>query len=214
MDPGILEDELTCAVCLHVYQSPATLPCQHSFCLKCIERVWTEATGPFECPHCRRKFKNRPKLERNITLSNIVEKYNQSQLPTDAWRARCDSCDVKPFPAAKTCLTCLASFCFLHLRPHLRNKTYKDHNLIEPVADITARQCIDHKKILEFYCKDEAECVCVSCTIIGKHNSHTLLSLDQAQAAVKLMWYPIHPVIANTRKSDHQAVTPSGRIGN
>ncbi|XP_078406624.1 E3 ubiquitin/ISG15 ligase TRIM25-like isoform X2 [Cetorhinus maximus] len=187
MDPGVLEDELTCAVCLHVYQDPATLPCQHSFCLKCIERAWAQSAGQgaFECPQCRRKFKNKPKLERNVTMSNIVEKYNQSRPPANIWRTRCDSCDDKPFPAAKMCLTCSASFCFVHLRPHLRNKAYKDHTLIEPVADITDRQCNDHKKILEFYCNDDAECVCVSCTIIGKHKSHTLLSLDEAQAAIK-----------------------------
>ncbi|GCB75594.1 hypothetical protein scyTo_0015346, partial [Scyliorhinus torazame] len=33
--------------------------------------------------------------------------------------------------------------------------------------------------------EDDAECVCVSCAIIGKHKSHTLLSLDQAQSEIK-----------------------------
>ncbi|XP_067898998.1 E3 ubiquitin/ISG15 ligase TRIM25-like [Heterodontus francisci] len=187
MDPGDLEDELTCAVCLRVYQDPVTLPCQHSFCLTCIEGVWAQTTGPggFECPQCRRKFNPRPSLERNFTLCNIVEKYNQSQPPADSARVVCDNCDDNPNPAVKTCLICLASFCFLHLKPHIRNKAYKDHTLIEPVAEVTDRQCTDHKKLLEFYCKDDAESVCVSCTIIGKHKSHTLLSLDQAQAVIK-----------------------------
>ncbi|XP_067836275.1 E3 ubiquitin-protein ligase TRIM39-like [Heptranchias perlo] len=53
------------------------------------------------------------------------------------------------------------------------------------MADLSDRQCVDHKKDFEFYCKDDADCVCVSCTITGKHKSHTLLSLDQAQAAIK-----------------------------
>ncbi|XP_048398952.1 E3 ubiquitin/ISG15 ligase TRIM25-like [Stegostoma tigrinum] len=187
MDPRALENELTCAVCLHVYQDPVTLPCQHSFCLKCIEGVWAQKTAPggFECPQCRRNFNHKPRLEKNITLYNIVEKYNQAQSSDVMQRARCDSCDDKPFPAAKTCLTCLASFCFLHLRPHLRNKAYQDHTLIEPMADVTDRQCTDHKKLLEFYCKDEDICVCVSCTVTSKHKFHTLLSLNEAQAEIK-----------------------------
>ncbi|XP_067899250.1 E3 ubiquitin/ISG15 ligase TRIM25-like [Heterodontus francisci] len=187
MQTGDLEDELTCAVCLHVYQDPVALPCLHSFCLTCIEEVWAETggLGRVECPQCRRKFNPRPSLERNFTLCNIVEKYNRSQPPADSAHAVCEYCIETPTPAVKTCLKCETSFCSRHLQPHLLKEAYKDHILIEPVTNITNRQCIDHKKILQFYCKDDAECVCVSCTIIGKHKSHTLLSLDQAQAVIK-----------------------------
>ncbi|XP_048459898.1 E3 ubiquitin-protein ligase TRIM39-like [Rhincodon typus] len=45
--------------------------------------------------------------------------------------------------------------------------------------------CKNHE-ILEFYCNDDAECVCGSCIVAGRHKSHTLLSLDQAQAAIKV----------------------------
>ncbi|XP_041049654.1 E3 ubiquitin/ISG15 ligase TRIM25-like isoform X2 [Carcharodon carcharias] len=180
MDPAALEDELTCAECLQVYQDPVILPCQHSFCLKCIKRVWAHTAGPgrFECPQCRRKFNSRPSLERNFTLCNIVEKYNHSQPPVG--HVACDYCDSNPNPAVKTCLKCEISLCSPHLKPHLRNKAFSGHTLIEPVSDLTGRQCPDHKEIQKFYCKDDEECVCVSCAIIGKHKSHTLLSLDEA----------------------------------
>ncbi|XP_043559889.1 E3 ubiquitin/ISG15 ligase TRIM25-like [Chiloscyllium plagiosum] len=189
MDPGVLQDELTCSMCLRVYQDPVTLPCQHSFCLNCIERAWAQTAGPknFECPQCHRKFKHKPTLERNATLYSIVAVYNQKSSPAHSPNIFCDNCDDKPFQAVKTCLTCFASFCFLHLKPHLRNKAYQDHMLIVPgTKDVTMRQCNEHKKILEFYCEDEGLCICVSCTIIGKHKSHTLLSLDQAQATIKV----------------------------
>ncbi|XP_067899249.1 E3 ubiquitin/ISG15 ligase TRIM25-like [Heterodontus francisci] len=187
MQTGDLEDELTCAVCLHVYQDPVALPCLHSFCLKCIEGVWAQTTGPggLECPQCRRKFNPRPSLERNFTLCNIVEKYNRSQPPADSAHAVCEYCIENPTPAVKTCLKCETSFCSRHLQPHLLKEAYKDHILIEPVTNLTDRQCIDHKRIPEFYCKDDVECVCVSCILAGKHKSHTLVSLDQAQAVIK-----------------------------
>ena len=34
-----LDEQLTCSVCLDKYTNPKTLPCHHSFCLDCIERL-------------------------------------------------------------------------------------------------------------------------------------------------------------------------------
>ena len=34
-----LDEQLTCNVCLDQYTNPKTLPCLHSFCLKCIEKL-------------------------------------------------------------------------------------------------------------------------------------------------------------------------------
>ena len=34
-----LNDQLTCSVCRDHYTNPKTLPCQHSFCLECIEAL-------------------------------------------------------------------------------------------------------------------------------------------------------------------------------
>uniref|UniRef100_UPI00398EC09C E3 ubiquitin/ISG15 ligase TRIM25-like n=1 Tax=Pristiophorus japonicus TaxID=55135 RepID=UPI00398EC09C len=187
MEAGAFAEELTCAVCLQVYWDPVILPCQHSFCLKCISDVWAHAAGPdgINCPQCRRKFNPRPKLEKNFTLQSIVEKFNQSQTAAERTLVMCEYCIETPSPAAKTCLKCETSFCSLHLKPHLTKETYKDHSLIEPIADLTTRQCLDHKKVLEFYCEKDEACVCISCTVIGKHKSHTLLSLDQAEAKLK-----------------------------
>ena len=33
----VFDEELLCGVCLDKYTNPKTLPCHHSFCLKCIE---------------------------------------------------------------------------------------------------------------------------------------------------------------------------------
>ncbi|XP_032888241.1 E3 ubiquitin/ISG15 ligase TRIM25-like isoform X1 [Amblyraja radiata] len=185
-----LTEELTCAVCLSLYQDPVALPCQHSFCAKCISDAWdhSEFMCGVNCPQCHRNFNPRPSLVKNHTLQNIVEKYSQSQPTAPAARpspVMCEYCIDSPSPAVKTCLRCETSFCSHHLQPHLTKQIYKDHGLIEPIADFTTRQCPTHKKVLEFYCEQEEECVCVSCTIIGKHKSHSLLSLEVGQEKVK-----------------------------
>ena len=42
------DDQLTCNVCLEQYANPKTLPCHHSFCLKCIEQLPVEIKVTFD----------------------------------------------------------------------------------------------------------------------------------------------------------------------
>ncbi|XP_059824979.1 E3 ubiquitin/ISG15 ligase TRIM25-like [Hypanus sabinus] len=191
METGVLAEELTCSVCLGLFQDPVALPCQHSFCAKCINDAWDHPKTPsgVSCPHCRQTFKPRPSLVKNHTLQNIVEKYNRHP-PVAATSAQtvpvmCEYCIDNPTQAVKTCLKCETSFCSRHLQPHLTKQIYKDHCLIEPTADLTRRQCPSHRKALDFYCEQDEVCVCMSCTIVGNHKSHSLLSLEQAKDKLK-----------------------------
>jgi hypothetical protein len=44
---------LECGVCLELLASPATLPCGHSFCLKCIQTLQRKSPYHAKCPLCR-----------------------------------------------------------------------------------------------------------------------------------------------------------------
>ena len=48
-----LEEAWTCAVCLGLYFEPTTLPCGHSLCACCWERVSARGAGGALCPMCR-----------------------------------------------------------------------------------------------------------------------------------------------------------------
>ena len=55
-----LEKQLTCPVCLDLYTNPKILPCLHSFCQECLERLpqKREARGEtyyLSCPTCRQR---------------------------------------------------------------------------------------------------------------------------------------------------------------
>uniref|UniRef100_A0A673AJS9 RING-type domain-containing protein n=1 Tax=Sphaeramia orbicularis TaxID=375764 RepID=A0A673AJS9_9TELE len=51
----ILENFLTCPVCLESFRDPVSLSCNHSFCLICLEEFWKEKENR-TCPVCRRKY--------------------------------------------------------------------------------------------------------------------------------------------------------------
>eukprot|EP00079_Xenopus_tropicalis_P013995 XP_002944068.2 PREDICTED: E3 ubiquitin-protein ligase TRIM39-like [Xenopus tropicalis] len=73
-----LREELTCSVCREIYTDPVSLPCGHNFCQCCIGRTWDWQEGIEEdpsCPECRRKYKRRPELQRNLRLSNIATRF-------------------------------------------------------------------------------------------------------------------------------------------
>lgn len=65
-----LEDKLTCAICLQLYQAPVTLPCGHNFCHACIQQ-W-ELQNP-QCPTCRAPFCGDTDLCRNVEFSDVVD---------------------------------------------------------------------------------------------------------------------------------------------
>ncbi|NWQ86644.1 TRI65 protein, partial [Burhinus bistriatus] len=75
-----LEEKLVCSICLELFRVPVTLPCGHNFCKCCISDHWqkqeqvpTRAEKGYTCPECRRDFKQRPYLEKNVTLCSVVE---------------------------------------------------------------------------------------------------------------------------------------------
>ncbi|XP_066447009.1 E3 ubiquitin/ISG15 ligase TRIM25-like isoform X1 [Eleutherodactylus coqui] len=175
-----LRTELECSICLHLYTDPVTLRCGHNFCRVCIDQVLNtqNGSGVYSCPECREEFPKRPVLKRNITLCNVVENFPSAQLhQEEITEIFCTYCIHAPVLAVKSCLHCEASLCDNHLRVHSKSA---EHVLTEPRTSMESRKCSVHKKILEYYCTEDAACICVSCCLIGQHQGHKMESLDEA----------------------------------
>ncbi|XP_061736638.1 E3 ubiquitin/ISG15 ligase TRIM25 isoform X5 [Nerophis ophidion] len=199
-----LESELTCCICLSTFDCPVTIPCGHNFCQACLLDTWT---ATYDCPQCRTHYAVKPQLKKNTVLNTVVETFKERLRNSDLLvskgdggeagkdeRAevnekaeksnkaaehdgvRCDTCmEAK---ASKTCLTCMASFCAEHLRPHLDNPVFHVHQLTEPAGDLMERICMEHNKPVELYCPQHGRLVCVLC-LNQKHKQCTLVSPDQ-----------------------------------
>ncbi|KFU87345.1 Tripartite motif-containing protein 29 [Chaetura pelagica] len=75
----------------------------------------------------------------------------------------CDSCIDNKQKAVKSCLVCQASFCELHLKPHLEGAAFRDHQLLDPIRDFEARKCPVHGKTMELFCQTDQMCICYLC---------------------------------------------------
>uniref|UniRef100_A0A671PWZ9 E3 ubiquitin-protein ligase Midline-1 n=1 Tax=Sinocyclocheilus anshuiensis TaxID=1608454 RepID=A0A671PWZ9_9TELE len=89
-----LESELTCPICLELFEDPLLLPCAHSLCFNCAHRIlvshcpsFDESSKPFsafQCPTCRYVItldqQGLDGLKRNVTLQNIIDRFQKASL--------------------------------------------------------------------------------------------------------------------------------------
>nr|XP_023647768.1 E3 ubiquitin/ISG15 ligase TRIM25-like isoform X1 [Paramormyrops kingsleyae]XP_023647770.1 E3 ubiquitin/ISG15 ligase TRIM25-like isoform X1 [Paramormyrops kingsleyae] len=185
-----LEEELSCSICLSVFDNPVTTPCGHNFCQDCLDRTWQDndqvALG-FNCPQCRTHFYTKPELKKNTVLSTVVKTLklrleDSNDVDVEVKKApevpeiMCDVC--RETKAYKTCLTCMASYCEEHVRPHKENPVFSTHQMTEPLSDLKERICLTHNKMMEFYCSTHSQCICVVC-LPEKHNSCSICKPEE-----------------------------------
>ncbi|KAM4036995.1 LOW QUALITY PROTEIN: E3 ubiquitin/ISG15 ligase TRIM25-like [Anomaloglossus baeobatrachus] len=180
-----LREELDCSICLSSYIDPVMLRCGHNFCRVCIDRVLDtqDGSGVYSCPDCREKFHERPALMRDIALRKLMENLLFTPPAQTETGICCTYCVDSPVPAVRSCLHCEASLCEKHLRAHSKSP---EHVLSDPSTSLEKRKCSVHKKILEYYCTEDAACICVSCSLAGKHRGHGVEMLNEASEKKKM----------------------------
>ena len=47
---ALVENVITCPVCLKHFDQPRMLPCSHTFCFQCLQNMSAQNDGLFECP--------------------------------------------------------------------------------------------------------------------------------------------------------------------
>ncbi|XP_065503654.1 E3 ubiquitin/ISG15 ligase TRIM25-like [Caloenas nicobarica] len=229
-EPGLagLEEELTCSICLCLFSSPVTVPCGHNFCASCLELTWAGLSGSFSCPQCRATFAGRPQLQKNTVLCRVVEQLQgcagagaEAEAEAeeqavgcegDASLVLCDSCQQAP--AVQTCLTCTASFCPEHLRPHRDSPAFRDHQLCPPLRDLQQRKCPRHNKLFEFFCSQHGSCICSLCLLGHKlcHTSPLQMAKANAESVLKKRLVELHNQSEKTARAMNVVKTKQNQV--
>ncbi|PVD36470.1 hypothetical protein C0Q70_03454 [Pomacea canaliculata] len=103
-----------CTVCTEVFRSPRFLPCHHSFCLSCLEKLANKHGNVITCPNCRKPANLPPggvkNLQRNFYLSEEELEFARSAgsdamcpvHPELGVTLHCSQCDLNLCSMCKT----------------------------------------------------------------------------------------------------------------
>ncbi|KAK0135376.1 Tripartite motif-containing protein 16 [Merluccius polli] len=167
------EETFVCSVCLETMKDPATLPCGHSYCLRCIQGHWDrgDGKGRYSCPQCRRFFNPRPSLARSTVLVEAMEKLRaslkQSASVSDP-RAPPPSMPVNSEVSPGTGAT---------------GEALGGQGSIYPqLPTVAPSPCPQHQRPLDRYCREDRECVCEECCRYG-HVGHCVLTPEEERRA-------------------------------
>ncbi|XP_023821055.1 tripartite motif-containing protein 16-like [Oryzias latipes] len=165
-----------CSICLDLLKDPVTIPCGHSYCMKCIQGFWEEKEKYiYSCPYCRKTFAPRPVLEKTIVLENLLEMLKINHCYAGPEDVVCDVCTGRKLKAIKSCLICLASYCEKHLQPHLDAAAFKTHKLVEPSKNLQENICFCHDEVMKMFCRTDQKSFCYLCSV-EEHKGHDTVS--------------------------------------
>ncbi|CAL8386170.1 unnamed protein product [Boreogadus saida] len=176
------EEDLSCSICLDVFNSPVSTPCGHNFCRTCVTTFWDDQVQ-YNCPVCNKLFNPIPDLQVNNLFSEMVDRFSRTvrvkeQPCAEPGEVPCDVCTGTKLKAVKSCLVCFTSYCRTHLELHWTVASLQKHRLVEPLDSLEDRMCKKHNRLLEFFCQTDQVCVCVMCKK-RKHKYHPVVPLKE-----------------------------------
>ncbi|XP_033741035.1 tripartite motif-containing protein 59-like isoform X2 [Pecten maximus] len=136
-----LEEELSCTICLELYDDPVSLPCQHNFCRKCIHGhlqqksdVLVHVLGGqprrFQCPNCRESTEltdtDITTLPRNFALQNIISKIQAVKSENEEEDVREINCCHHNKPLMVYCNTCEEAMCI----DCIPTRSHENHTIV------------------------------------------------------------------------------------
>ena len=174
---------LECSICLQVFQDPRNLPCGHTFCLRCIQKI----SNRF-CSLCKREWSLSVNGWQELPKNFIVESCITS-LPSISHCAVAGNSSLGPVKFL--CIDCWDPLCDECGQGHTKfSRAMKNHEvkmiseLDQSDIELHNRQisllCNQHKdKPIEFYCTNCDKFICNTCYVIF-HNKHDCVTVEDA----------------------------------
>ena len=191
-------EHLCCPVCTNRFTHPKLLPCLHSVCFHCLQKV--QATSGTRdtilCPECRRSFfipgnGDLNTLPTNFRLNSLLDALPVTECKTSG--VKCGNCD-KTRQQSAYCFTCCSFWCDDCLPLHNKIRAYQEHHALalkdfrdEDFESILKKPtfCAKHEEKLKFFCRVCKTTICNSCALID-HEGHAKIALEDVAKEQKL----------------------------
>ena len=187
-DVKMATDNLSCPVCYQLFMNPKYLPCHHSYCEKCLEKM--QVQSKIICPECRKEVIVPPggvkDLDNNFFINRLVDEFILKRKVEGEAEVKCDECHGED-PVVAFCPDCTLFLCHDCNEYHKRSIKSRSHGIV-PLTELRSKKdvtiqpkpkamiCREHDIELLFYCETCNQLVCMYCTVkdhIG-HNHDTV----------------------------------------
>ena len=195
-----LKEEVTCSVCIHLYEEPKQLPCLHIFCLECLNDLARTSArhGKIKCPLCQIEVAvsesgSMETLPDCFYLKNVLDILAIKECNTS--KVTCGNCGQKSEDTSY-CFNCGKFWCKDCINAHNILRENKEHRVLaltdfqeKDFQDVLQRPAfcrkeLHEKGVLKFYCKECEVPACQTCVTL-EHNRHEVEHLEIATRAVK-----------------------------
>ncbi|XP_070560289.1 E3 ubiquitin-protein ligase TRIM56-like [Ptychodera flava] len=168
---------LLCGICSERYRNAKILPCLHSFCEPCTNKLVKTSDSSITCPVCRRSHElpnGVSSISSNGFLNDLVDLFAKRE--SEDGSRNCQACEQEG--ATTRCIECAFEICQLCASAHTKFPLMKSHRLMS-LDDYNAARCSDLTSIqppvycsahreyqIEFFCDTCKEAICLKCTAL------------------------------------------------
>ncbi|XP_078684190.1 E3 ubiquitin-protein ligase TRIM56-like [Branchiostoma floridae x Branchiostoma belcheri] len=194
----IADEFLVCQVCLEDFRQPKMLPCLHTFCQPCLEKLLAaEPVGKLDCPTCRQDVPLPQNGVQGLKSNFLVGKLRDilQQQPAGKMSEAledgvpCTVCEAGN-SAQFYCVECTDYLCHTCDDMHRRFKGNRSHKLVtvqdlqsgQAAAELRAwetSKCEDHRELNKFYCDTCQRVICLHC-VVTAHKEHQYVEIEKA----------------------------------
>ncbi|XP_067053335.1 E3 ubiquitin-protein ligase TRIM45-like [Acropora muricata] len=180
-----LPEHFECAVCMEQFKEPKVLPCLHTFCMRCLQKLLKKqgADHVITCPECRQNAKivhgDVAKLQPNFWVNNFMILLRLQDYDTTSKPFLCENCDSED-EAVSRCNDCSIFMCDFCVTAHKRFLATRGHQILSmaEVQKLGSKAlakpsfCVKHTgETLKLFCETCQETMCRDCTILD-HREH------------------------------------------
>ena len=129
-----LHEEVSCSVCRGTFTDPKVLPCLHSFCLHCLDKIQRTSgrVGQISCPECRREFRiarsgTPDQLPTNFRLNSLLDVLVIQECNSTG--VKCGNCD-KRSAQCFYCFQCCVFWCDDCITAHNIIRANREHRVL------------------------------------------------------------------------------------